>query len=154
MLPTCKAVVTPFSSVYCAHSTFSFFAQPTLTISSPLNNRQFFSLFVSVTKRIIIFALIILSPSTLHSVQWFLIFCQIRVLGERVKIYYHNIRTFITSSFRSCLSLNNKAQLYKAVIVPIWDYGTELRGYASKSNTYYVILGHESNQEPHTLTSE
>ena len=32
------------------------------------------------------------------------------------------------------LSVNNKLLLYKTVIAPIWTYGLELWGYASKSN--------------------
>ena len=34
----------------------------------------------------------------------------------------------------SHLSLNNKLLLYKTVIAPIWTYGLELWGCASKSN--------------------
>ena len=35
---------------------------------------------------------------------------------------------------KSKLSLENKLLVYKAVIKPIWSYGIELWGYASKSN--------------------
>jgi hypothetical protein len=31
--------------------------------------------------------------------------------------------------------MENKVLIYKAVIKPIWSYGIELRGWASKSNT-------------------
>jgi len=34
----------------------------------------------------------------------------------------------------SHLSINNKLLLYKTVIAPIWTYGLELWGCASKSN--------------------
>jgi hypothetical protein len=40
----------------------------------------------------------------------------------------------ILATRSSPLSVKNKLQLYKTVVAPIWSYGLELRGCASKSN--------------------
>jgi hypothetical protein len=40
---------------------------------------------------------------------------------------------------RNCkLSLENKTLLYKTIIKPIWTYGVEIWGCASKSNIYVI----------------
>ena len=48
------------------------------------------------------------------------------------KIFSVNYRTYLGRT--SPLSINNKLLLYKTVIAPIWTYGLELWGCASKSN--------------------
>jgi hypothetical protein len=37
------------------------------------------------------------------------------------------------------LSLENKILLYKTIIKPIWSYGAEIWGCASKSNSVYSV---------------
>jgi hypothetical protein len=39
---------------------------------------------------------------------------------------------------KSCLSLENKVLLYKAIIKPVWTYGIELWGCSSKSNVNII----------------
>ena len=44
----------------------------------------------------------------------------------------------VHSKIKSHLSIENKLLIYKAVIKPIWNYGIELWGCASKSNTVII----------------
>ena len=71
--------------------------------------------------------------------------CNQMNLKQRLK--YHNKATILTcASLRyaknfvpKCyISLENKLLVYKAVIKPIWPYGIELWGCASKSNTAII----------------
>jgi hypothetical protein len=39
---------------------------------------------------------------------------------------------------KSKLAVDNKILIYMAIIIPIWTYGLELWGYASKSNTSII----------------
>jgi len=45
---------------------------------------------------------------------------------------------FVSCSLYSNLSLGNKLLVYKAVIKPVWTYGIELWGCASKSNAAII----------------
>jgi hypothetical protein len=58
---------------------------------------------------------------------------------------------FVNSIKKSNLSTENKILVYKAVIKPIWTYGIELWGCASKSNT--TIMQRAQSKILRTMTN-